>query len=230
MHAVGVARELGIKTILVPPSPGVLCAMGMLTMDVRTDAVKTVILPARDDSLPILFSTLQEMIGQAHQWLTSQGFGVENSEIQVVLDMRYKGQNYELQVQDCHPTDKGGLDTAIDEFHRVHKRAYGYCKLERPVEIINIRVTVLHPAYRGTEKIQKDSHPRSSVERQQTTRDVLFDGGKELIKTPVLWRPSLSQREIVPGPVIIESLDSTVVIPPDAKGEVDDLGNLIITG
>jgi N-methylhydantoinase A len=228
MHAVGVAKELGIRTVLVPPSPGVLCAMGTLTMDVRTDAVKTVIAPAREDSIAVLRSTLQEMIAQAHQWLTDQGLRAEESRIQTVLDMRYKGQNYELEVRDCHPTDQEGLDRAIAEFHRVHQRAYGYCNLERPVEVINVRVTVLYPSYHESLRTRRQDRSRS-MDRERSSRDVLFDGEKESVKTPVLWRRSLSSGETHHGPVIIESIDSTVVIPPDAEGTVDDLGNLIIT-
>ena len=228
MHAVGVAKELGIQTVLVPPSPGVLCAVGTLTMDVRTDAVRTVILPAVNDSIPILRSTLQEMIDEARQWLTAQGLKAEGSRIQTVLDMRYRGQNYELEVRDCHPTDRKGLDAAIDEFHRVHKRAYGYCNLERPVEIVNVRVTVIYPANHESLKARGLDHSRS-VGRERSIRDVLFDGKKEYIKTPILWRRSLGSGETLLGPVIIESVDSTVVIPPDAKATLDNLNNLIIT-
>ncbi len=228
MHAVAVARELGIRTVLVPPSPGVLCAVGTLTMDVRTDAVQTVIVPGREGSLPVLRSTLRRMIEEAQQWLVSQGFRPEESKIEIVLDMRYKGQNYELQVRNCHPAEAEGLHLAIEEFHRVHERAYGYSKPERPVEIVNIRVTVLRPAPQGAEKPPKKEPAIPSIVKQRPGRDVFFDERKERIRTPVIWRPSLGAGETFSGPIIIESLDSTVVVPPDARGNVDDLGNLIL--
>jgi N-methylhydantoinase A len=228
MHAVGVARELGIKTVIVPPSPGILCAMGMLTMDVRTDAVRTVLLPATAEAVSALSSTLQEMVDNAHRWLTLQGFESERSRIRVVLDMRYKGQNYELQVHDCHPTTQQGMEEAINEFHHVHKRTYGYCNPERPVEVVNVRVAVFYPSYRGSGPLLKDPIFGETIDRKWTTRNVLFDGIRKKIETPVLWRPVLREGEIFPGPVIIESLDSTVVIPPEATGTIDGFSNILI--
>ena len=230
MHAVSIARELGIRTILVPPSPGVLCAMGMLTMDVRTDAVKTVITSATEDSIAIFRSILQEMTAQAHEWLTSQGLRAEELRIQTTLDMRYKGQNYELEVRDCYPIDKEGLNQAIAEFHRVHKRAYGYDRPGRPVEVVNVRITIRCPTCHesGIVRVGYPHHPKS-VERKSSIRSVLFDGEQAFVKTSVLWRQSLGPEERVRGPAIIESVDSTVVIPPDAQGAVDHLGNLVIT-
>jgi N-methylhydantoinase A len=229
MHAVGVARELGIKTVLVPPSPGVLCAMGTLGMDVRADAVRTVILPAREEALPMLRATLGEMIGETQRWMDLQGFGAGGSRNRIALDMRYKGQNYELQVQDCHPEDAKGLQEAISGFHRVHERTYGYSKPERAVEIVNVRVTVLHPAFEARGEPGKAEASRFTGERRRPDREVLFDGEKEGIRTPVLWRPAIGQGEKIPGPAIVESLDSTVVLPPGARAEVDGWGNLVIT-
>ncbi|MEW6267456.1 MAG: hydantoinase/oxoprolinase family protein [Thermodesulfobacteriota bacterium] len=228
MHAVGVAKELGIRTVLVPPSPGVLCAMGTLTMDVRTDAVRTVIVPAREDSIPVLRSILREMIEEARQWLTAQGLKPEDSRIQTILDMRYRGQNYELEVLDCHPTDREGLRAAVDEFHHVHQRVYGYCNPERPVEVVNARLAVLCPNDRESSKMGGPGRVES-IGRERTTRDVFFDESKGYVETPIWWRGSLESGETVSGPTIIESLDSTVVIPPGAKGTLDSLGNLIIS-
>jgi N-methylhydantoinase A len=228
MHAVAVAKELGIKTVLVPPSPGVLCAMGTLTMDVRTDGVRTVLLPAVEKSIPVLRATLKTMVDEAYQWLSAQGLEAEASRIQIVLDMRYRGQNYELQVQGFRPTDPEGLRGAINEFHHVHERAYGYCKPEKPVEIISVRVTVLYPTCPEPRKTEREDVFDSFVERKDSLRAVLFDGRKEYIETPVRWRPAIGRVEPLPGPIIIESLDSTVVIPPEAVGRMDDFGNLII--
>jgi N-methylhydantoinase A len=229
MHAVTVAKELGIRTVLIPPSPGVLCAMGILSMDVRTDAVKTVIVPAREDSVEALRSALQEMIAQAEQWLSAQGFDRRKSRIRTILDMRYKGQNYELEVRDCGPIDnKEGLHQAVAEFHRVHQRAYGYCNLEKPVEIVNIRVTISCPTRNDLEQVRIGKISRR-VERGTLTREVLFDNMRQFVQTPILWRHSIGPDETFQGPIILESVDSTVVIPPDAKGKVDTWGNLIIT-
>jgi len=203
--------------------------MGILSMDVRTDAVKTVIVPAREDSVEALRSALQEMIAQAEQWLSAQGFDRRKSRIQTILDMRYKGQNYELEVRDCGPIDnKEGLHQAVAEFHRVHQRAYGYCNLEKPVEIVNIRVTISCPTRNDLEQVRIGKISRR-VERGTLTREVLFDNMRQFVQTPILWRHSIGPDETFQGPIILESVDSTVVIPPDAKGKVDTWGNLIIT-
>lgn len=228
MHAVSVAKELGIKTVLIPPSPGVLCAIGILSMDARTDQVRTVMVPAEEDSLEILRLTFQEMVAQALRWLEVQGFHRSKSEIQTVLDMRYKGQNYELGVRNCNPTDAEGLHQAIGEFHRVHERAYGYCNLERPVEIVNVRIAITCPM-RNDFEVVRMGRPSKRGERTRLSRDVLFDGLKAFIRTPVLWRHAMAPEETFRGPMILESEDSTVVIPPDARGKVDAYGNLMIT-
>jgi N-methylhydantoinase A len=226
MHAVAVARELGIRTVLIPPSPGVLCAIGTMGSDVRTDVVKSVILPATADSLPVFRETVDGLAAQAQRWLEAQGFTSAQARIEVVLDMRYKGQSYELQVYGCTLKSPADLADAIAAFHRVHETAYGYFNANRMVQVINIRVTATIPSsYQA--KAQASQKNASAAPKAASRREVLFDGMKAPVSTPVYWRSSLKQS--LEGPAIIESMDSTVLVPPGAKVRVDGIGNLVIT-
>jgi N-methylhydantoinase A len=228
MHAVSVARELGIKTVLIPPSPGVLCAIGTMGSDVRTDLVKSVILPATEDSLPTFRDTVDELTDQARRWLEAQGYTAAQAQVQVVLDMRYKGQSYELQVHGCTLRTPADVAEAIAAFHRVHETAYGYSNAKRVVQVINVRVTASIPSsYKA--KAQAGQNGLAAAPKAAASREVLFDGMTEPLKTPVRWRSSLSPKEAFEGPAIIESMDSTVLVPTGAKVRVDGIGNLIIT-
>lgn len=229
MHAVEVARELGIKTVLVPPSPGVLCAVGMLTMPIRTDMVHTVLVEAAPASVPRVAEAVRGLVRDAGEWLDLQGAKGEARDVEIRLDMRYRGQNYELQARGIDPSDEPGLKRAVEEFHRIHQQAYGYSVPSRPVEIVNVRVSATSrvAGYQGATAAEAN-HAATIKPRPLETRPVLWAESKGMVDTPVFARTDLALGAVISGPAILEQVDSTVVLPPGAIARADEWGSVII--
>ncbi len=229
MHAVAVARELGIRTVLVPPSPGVLCAVGMLTMPIRTDMVRTVLVPASPASVPASARAVAELVRDANDWLDLQGAKEEDRQAEIRLDMRYRGQNYELQVRGFDPSTETGMQRAVEEFHRVHKQAYGYAVPDRAVEIVNARISAMtvapvHEGVVGSQEAGRAAGGPVPIE----VRQVLWAEGQRYVETPVFARTHFTSGDRVSGPAILEQVDSTVVLPPGSSAVADASGNIVI--
>ena len=105
LHAAALARELGVRTVVVPPSPGLLCALGLLVEDLRVDAVRTCVSRLEADALDRLDTLFAEMESDAVAWLEREQVPAARRSLERWLDMRYLGQNYELLV----PGARGGL-------------------------------------------------------------------------------------------------------------------------
>ena len=213
MHACELAAALGIPRVLLPPLPGALSAYGILVSDIVKDYSRTVLwrvagkLPAAD--LRRQFGEFEKEARAAFRregWKGTAGF--ERS-----LDMRYRGQGYELNVPFA--------GDALAAFHREHQRRYGYSRPEREVEIVTVRLRARlagPTAAAGGE----ERRPGKKPERRQ----VVFDG--RVVTTPVYERAGLAGRKSYRGPSIIVEYGATTVVPPDFRFRVDGEGNLII--
>ena len=139
LHAADVARALGISSMLVPPAPGILCARGLVVSDLRESFVLSRLMPLNDETLPELLANQNTLYQQAEAWFEQAAIAPSNRQLQYSLDMRYVGQNYELQVD----MDGGELKNLATKFFAVHERNYGYHNPDDPVEIVNIRITAI---------------------------------------------------------------------------------------
>ncbi len=228
MHAVAVARELGIRTVLVPPSPGVLCAAGMLTMPIRTDMVRTLLVEAKPGSVPRVGAAVAELRADADRWLDLQGATGAGRQAEIRLDMRYRGQNYELQVLGTDPSTGDGMRQSVQEFHRIHEQAYGYAAPDRAVEIVNVRISAT-TAPPGADGVTPTTADRAvAPPKPAKVRPVLWTDQAGFTETPVFARSQLPVGHPLPGPAILEQFDTTVVLPPGASATPDRFGNLVI--
>jgi N-methylhydantoinase A len=223
LHAVDVARELGIREILIPPSPGILCAEGAAASPLEENFVAAC-RTRLDTDLVQVRGALERLVSAADRWHHSEARDAGGFHIAVAIDMRYVGQNYELSVpvavnQVIDLPDKARL-TAL--FVAEHQAKYGHHDPAAPIEIINLRLR----ARAGISTISSRSRGRVS-HRQTSIRKVWFDPSGP-IDTDVVDRESLGVGRPLPGPLIITQFDSTTVVPPDAKARVDDAGNIIV--
>ncbi|WP_439578843.1 hydantoinase/oxoprolinase family protein [Elioraea sp.] len=229
LHAVEVAQALAIREVLVPPYPGITSAMGLLTTDLRYDAVRTcfqvsgALDPAR---IAADFAAMEAAI--ATQLATD---GIDRADVSFAraADLRYVGQGYELRIAvDPGETTGAMLDTAIARFHERHRTEYGHAFSQSPIEIVNLRVigTGARP------KLGRPSPPRAgSMDGALTHRGpVVFAGpaGPQTRDTAFLARDRLPLDTAIAGPAIILQTDSTTVAPPGTTAVVDAAGNLII--
>ncbi len=219
LHAADVARALGISTMLVPTAPGILCARGLVVSDLRESFVLSRLMPLTDEALPEIQANQNSLCEQAEAWFNQAGITPPNRQLQYSLDMRYVGQNYELQVD----TD-GGVKNLATKFFAVHERNYGYHNPDDPVEIVNIRITAI-----GSLQGPSEQTPAGFSEEgvPEEMRPVWFDGDTPM-NTPIYNRAKLAVGQKLEGPAVIEQLDATTILGPRDRCQVDAAGNIIV--
>src|SRR5699024_3503999 len=141
LHAVDIANELGSKEVIIPPSPGLACAMGMLMSDVRHDYVQTYSTKLSDfhfDEANRIIDGLKEV---AVRDLGKEGFSGEDIQLEASLDLRYVHQAYEITVPlNVTELTKRSLGEATTLFHEMHEKIYGFKRESEELELINIRL------------------------------------------------------------------------------------------
>ncbi|MBI9088914.1 MAG: hydantoinase/oxoprolinase family protein [Desulfobacterium sp.] len=219
LHAVDLARQMNIPTVMVPKNPGTLSAMGMLMADVIKDYSLTVMLAQEAGLFPRLDQCFAPLIKTGLAALAAEGFDPDSVIIEPFLDMRYKGQSFELMV----PFD---LDYE-ERFHRLHEKSYGYAGRNKAVEIVNIRLRARgiseKPVFEPEPFQGKTPDPSAFVGQQQVIFDSIPHGAN------LILRSRLRNGNRIPGPAIVLEYSATLVIPPGALAQVDNFGNLIIT-
>ena len=222
LHAAALARDLGIRRVLVPSAPGILCALGLLVEPLRLDLVRTRVQPLDGAQLGGAFDDLEV---EARAWLDREGVPPAQRQLVRAFDMRYLGQNFELRVAEPPGGDVGTLRTA---FFREHARVYGYHADDEPIQIVNVRLTALGaPPVLAIPALGSAPAPDASAARAGA-RDVWFDETAGFTRTPVYRRERLLAGHALAGPAIVEQMDSTTVVLPGQTATVDAHANLMI--
>ena len=226
LHAVALARALHIRTVLVPPSPGVTTALGLLVTDLRHDYVRTYIERTDDLDVTRLSDIYREFEDHATGLLLSEGVSRDNIRFVREADMRYLGQSYELRVP------VGRLSESLprkmnDAFVTAHRRQYGFATREEPTEIVNVRLSAVGAVPRPSRRQVPKGGP-SSRTALKAKRDVRMPGSTEPAPASIYDRYRLQANNRFTGPAIVEEIDSTTLVPPDCTVTVDDYGNLVI--
>ena len=219
------AQELGISKIIVPPSPGILCAEGLLSSDLTADFMMTSLMPLREDSLKTLNTARAELQKRADDWFAHEEVPNDERYTQWTAEMRYRGQNYELSIplEDSELT-KADCTALVATFHETHRRSYGFASETETVEFVNMKIKAMGLSDKPPLPRLNKGPDAVPVAHRQT----LFSS-KDWHDTPVYRRDELPSGQNLSGPAIIEQLDTTIPIFPDDYGFVDDWGNLIIT-
>jgi N-methylhydantoinase A len=224
LHACELAHALGIRRILVPPFPGVLSAYGMLVADVVHDAAQSVLLPATTliDDMGELTALYTRLASQVETVLAQEGFA--EAHLEAAIDLRYRGQSYELTVPLTLPITVASVAAATDAFHQAHAQRYGYAMPDEPVTVVTLRVIGHGPGARPTLPHQELAGD-DPADAYLGDRPVWFsaDGPSP---TPTYDRAKLQAGNRLIGPALVLQYDTTVVIPPGWGGRVDHLGNL----
>jgi N-methylhydantoinase A len=225
LHAADVAGAMGIRAVLVPRVPGILCAMGLLLADYRNDFTRTHILPASSEEwrqMGAVFAALEE---RARLWAAENGIPEAGSEWRRVVSMRYVGQSYQLPVSAPPLRGASDVDILLEAFYSAHTLAYGYALRNAPVETVDFHLTLVIPIPRpDLAPAWQDRKVGHVAEAQLGEREVWFKAGP--VATPVYRRDMLFPGWSLQGPAILEQLDSTTVVPPQAQVIMDKSGNI----
>jgi N-methylhydantoinase A len=229
LHGAEVARALGIPEVVVPAYPGITSAVGLITTDLKYDAVRTEFQAGDAVDLARLNTDFAAMQDELARQLRADDVRAEDSAFYRAGDLRYVGQGYELRVPfPDGALDATGLAAAFWRFGELHRAEYGHVFPNSPIEIVNIRVT-------GVGRMPKIAAPSpaegGSVEAAhvKTAPCAFRVGGRlETLSTPFYRRDLLPLNRPINGPAIILQTDSTTVLPPGATLCADRAGNLIL--
>lgn len=225
VHAAHLARELDIPAVVVPPYPGITSALGCLLLDVRHDLFSTYLASAEGASSAALEEEFETLEAEARERLAVEGITGERVQLRRLLDMRYVGQWRSLTVPVSTPLEEN-LDASLARFHDEHQREYSFSDPDQAVEIYGLRVV-------GLGLVDKPEFPK--LERggdlaaaRSGERPVYFGEAGGFLASAIYDRAGLPAGAAFDGPAIVEQMDSTVVVPPDWRAEVDEYGNIVL--
>jgi N-methylhydantoinase A len=229
LHAVEIARELGIPNVIVPPTPGVTSALGILQVDLRHDILRSVLTQTAHLEPGALEQVFGELAAEAVEILEREEIPPERRQLELSVDVRYYGQTPYLNLMlDEAPSTADAVAKLGERYADQYEREFGYRLAEEiaSVEIVNARAAAIGVA------IPAQLEPSTSAATGEATSDesrpVYFDEVGDFTDTPVYRRDRLGLGATIDGPAIVEQADTTILIPPGARARTDAAMNLVI--
>jgi len=228
MHAGRMALDLGIPSVLVPLTPGVHSALGLLMSDVKHDYVRSKLVGLDDLDLTEINHMFHQLIERAKADLESEGFTEEEIKIEPYLDLRYAGQGYELTVPcSMPPLTKHDLLMMRQRFDTMHEQNSGHKAESEPVELVSLRLISLGLVPQA--KLSPGKVTGRKIEDARLgERKVYFGKEHGVLATQVYNRDLFEPGHKIAGPAIVEQLDTTTVIQPEQEATVDSYRNIIM--
>ena len=228
LHAAELAALLGIRTVVVPPQPGLAAAWGLLVADVTSEfmaplgVLESALDPAR---MARLFG---DLLSQAEAWFGAEGVAAGDRVVQRKLDLRYAGMSHETTIE-CPPGEasKSLISATLARFHEHFERLSGRSWRDHEgIEIVNLRITA--SGQRSKPALARCAVAGPNAAAPMSSRRVGFLHQGASLESAVFARSALGYGTKIGGPAVIEQYESTVVIPPGWAGEVDAWGNLLL--
>ena len=225
LHANAVAEIMGSFPVLVPPAPGLLCAIGDLVADFRDEFAQTYIRVLGDADPGEVADILDALGARATQWLEGEGIAEEARTVSFSADMRYHRQGYEIPVT-LDPADaRAGLAGLEERFNQLHEQLYGFRMPGTASEIVNLRAV-------GSGSVPKPELPTGSAGGADASdavaeeHEIVFHGKR--LPTKIYDRAKLAPGNRFEGPAIVTEFDATTVVLPGYVAEVDTNFNILI--
>jgi N-methylhydantoinase A len=222
LHACDLAVSLGIPRVLIPKFPGALSALGILCSDVIKDYSRTVLLPVESRGQAALHTKLQRAFRvlerAARAELRREGFSPRAQRLVRQLDLRYRGQAFELTVPYAR--------NFMAAFHRAHERRYGYADPGRAIEVVNVRLRAVGVTPKPKFRRARSAGARPPAEACFKRAPVWFDGRAR--PTDFYVRERLRPGNRIKGPAVIAEYSATTVVPPGWRMHVDGWENLVL--
>jgi N-methylhydantoinase A len=227
LHAVEVARELHIPTVIVPNYPGQFSALGMLMADIQHDYVQTYYRPLAQTDFAALRRICNGLIEQGRMRLERENVPADAMFFQRFLDIRYTGQEFSIPVPvPADYIDAGDTEAISEAFNDVHERRYGYHTPEHALEIVNVRVSAMG---RRKQVELPVPEPSGSGNPLAGKRMIYFENSAKAVQSPIFSRERLTPGYKIAGPAVIQEYACTTVLFPGDSLVVAGTGELVIT-
>ena len=225
-HAAALARHMGISQVIVPTAPGLFSSLGLLAADQEYEFVRSLMMVSQDGADAGLESGFRVLEDEASQTLRLEGYDPANLTFQRYADLHYAAQIHELTVP---VPESGSLEELKDVFGHEHNRTYGYRSDSEVVEVTNIRV-VGRPSMNSSDGLDMSAMGSAiyAKTRPRSLRKAYFGREAGLLETEIVTRGNLTS-DPMPGPVIVEEYDTTIVVPPGCSVRRDEAWNVILT-
>jgi N-methylhydantoinase A len=225
LHAVEIARELGIPTVLVPRFPGITSGLGCVLAPVRHDFVQSIGQPLADAASSQIDRRFADQATAGRRLLDEDGVPLAEILVRHEVDLLFRGQSHVFRV----PVTVPGFEpaTVLADFLQRYKARFDIELPEMTAMLVNLRTTVIGQRAPVDLAIFAPAIDGSGIPQPSGVRQVRFNGG--WFDTPVFDRASLGREATLAGPAIVEQPDTTVVIDPGATAVIDGLGNLVIS-
>jgi N-methylhydantoinase A len=225
LHASALARLIGAKTILVPPSPGLLSALGLLVSNLKAEFARTCFQRAGSIDVARVAGVLDELTANANRWLEEEGVPPDARRIGWLASMRYENQGFELPIPWAgSAVDAPAIDRLIEAFHGRHEQLYTFAQRDTPVEIVTLRVDA-RGVFPAPEVVRLPEAGKPEDARIGTQRVHLASGP---VECPIVDRAKLGANAVIEGPAIIAQLDATTLLRPGDTARVDTFGNILV--
>ena len=226
LHANAVAEIIGSFPVIVPPAPGLLCALGDLVADFRDEFARTYIRVLADADPGEVAAILAELGRRAEDWLDGEGIAEDARTISYTADMRYRGQGYEIPVAiDPEEVTRDGLGQLDERFNGLHEQLYGFRMHDTRTEIVNLRAI----GFGSVPKLDLPSGDEGGSDAAGAIIDeheIVFEA--ERLPTKIYDRDKLAPGNVFAGPAIVTEFDSTTVVLPGYEAGVDRNFNILI--
>jgi N-methylhydantoinase A len=228
MHAGRIALDLGIPSVLIPLTPGVHSALGLLMSDVKHDYVRSKLAGLDELDLNEVNRLFAQLIDRGKTDLRSEGFQKNEIKLEPFLDLRYAGQGYELTVScPMPPLERPDLKLMRERFDAQHEQVSGHKAETEPVELVSLRL-ISYGLVPQAKLSPSKATGRNVSEAKTGERKVYFGKQHGMLHCQIYRRELLEPGHRVSGPAIVEQLDTTTVIHPEQQAAVDNYGNIII--
>ena len=226
LFAAGMAAELGMKTVIVPPAAGLFSSFGLLYAEIEHHYSRTVRRRLRDADADAIDAVFRGLEAQAEAQLAADGFDAAERRYARSAMLHYQGQIYELEVPvAARRVDRAALDGLAEAFGREHERTYGHrAGAGEPVELVTAQVV-------GRASSERPRVPErlnlAGREPEPGSRRAYYGRRLGWMDTPVISRSALAGGG--EGPCIVEEYDSTCLVPPGVRATLDTKGNLVLS-
>jgi N-methylhydantoinase A len=229
LHAAAVAKELFIRTVIIPQAPGHFSALGMLMADFRRDYVQTLFAKLDDLQMDQLEAAFRELEEAGCSDLKQAGIPPDRIVFERAADMRYIGQEHAVAVRMPSALHAGEARGDIKRlFDEAHEQRFSHSAPDESADVVSLRVSVIgRLAKPDMPEIAKgDKTPPSGAKKG--VRPITFDG-QQIVESIVWDRSKLLAGNVIDGPAVIEEAASTTVVDPGDRAEVNRFGYLVLT-
>ena len=226
LHLGSLARELGIRRGIVPRYPSLFSAWGILAADLRHAYTQTLNRSLTEVSAQEMNAIVAELRKQGEAQLAADGLATDAMSFAVTMDMRYAGQEHNVNVPAPAIFDAHEMSAVALRFHAAHRQLYTFELPDEPVLVTNVRVDAI--GHQPTPKLEQWTATGTPAEALKGERMALFTLAQGFVSTPIYDRNRLGVGMAVEGPCIVEEETSTTVVHPGQRLTVDNFGNLLL--